>query len=167
MKKQRHKNWDEYRAFQKVCNKSFKKAERKCITRSINKGFEENTFKPFWRYFNSKRQDNIGVSPLKMNETLHYDIATKAEILVNEFKSDFTKSVGELPFINKQYPNINELSVTSPGVHKLLQNLDFNKAVGPDLIPNVLTTKKCAIILAPGLTAIFNRSLQTGSLPND
>ena len=114
----------------------------------------------------SKKQDNIGVSPLKTNGSLHYDSATKAEILVNQFKSVFTKTIGKLPYLSKQYPNIDKLSVTQEGVLKLLLNLDMNKAMGPDLIPNIIL-KKCAKVLAPSLTSIFNKSLQSGFLPGD
>ena len=160
------KNWDKYKSFQKACKKSFRKAEQEYIVRSINKGFEENNNKPFWRYIKSKKQDNIGVSPLKKNGALEYDSKAKAEILVSLFRSVFTKSISKLPFISQNYPNIDEITVSSDGVCKLLQDININKAMGPDLIPNIVL-KSCANELSSGLATIFNKSLETGYLPND
>ena len=52
------------------------------------------------------------------------------------------------------------------GVFKLLRNIDIKKAIGPDCIPNIIL-KCCAEELAPGLTDIFNISINTGTLPED
>ena len=81
------KNWDKYKSFQKACKKQFKKAEQEYIMRAINKGMEQKNSKPFWRYIKSKKRDNIGISPLKLDGALCYDSKTKAEILLNQFKN--------------------------------------------------------------------------------
>ena len=127
---------------------------------------EQNNNKPFWRYIKSKKSDNTGVSPLKQDGVLHYDNETKAEILLNQFKSVFTKSDGKIPKPSKQYPAIDDLVVTEDGVRKLLQNIDVKKAVGPDCLPNIVL-KKCAKEVAPALASIFNKSIQTGAVPKD
>ena len=106
------------------------------------------------------------MSPLKKNGALEYDSKAKTEILVSQFRSVFTKSISKLPFISQNYPNIDELTVTSDGVCKLLQDININKAMGPDLIPNKIL-KSCAYELSFGLATIFNKSLETGYLTND
>ena len=54
-------------------------------------GLENNNPKPFWKYIKSRKQDNIGVAPLKTNGQLVNDSKGKAEILMRQFKSVFTR----------------------------------------------------------------------------
>jgi hypothetical protein len=44
----------------------------------------------FWKYIKSRKNDNIGVSPLKSNGKLVSNSKGKAEILIQQFKSVFT-----------------------------------------------------------------------------
>ena len=159
-------NWDWYKSFQKQCKRSFERAEQDYIIRSIDKGLQENNNKPFWRYIKNKNKDNIGESPLKQDGTLQYENSSKADILLKQFKSVFTTSDGIIPKTSKQYPDIDDLEVTEKGVCKLLQGIDVKKAVGPDSIPNIVL-RKYAKEIAPGLKSIFNKSLQTDSVPKD
>ena len=106
------------------------------------------------------------MSPLKKNGALEYDSKAKAEILVSQFRSVFTKSFSKVPFINQNYPNVNELTVSSDRVCKLLHDININKAMGPDLIPNIVLNS-CANELSSGLATIFSKSLVPGYLPND
>ena len=63
-------------------------------------------------------------------------------------------------------PTMPDIKITEDGVQKLLEDLNPNKAAGPDKItPWVLKTAAEAI--APILTTIFQLSLDTGSLPID
>ena len=64
---------------------------------------------------------------------------------------------------NKSAPEIN---IACTGVLKLLQKLNLNKAAGPDNIrPKIL--KELAPEIAPILTIIFRKSLETGEVPPD
>ena len=57
-----------------------------------------------------------------------------------------------------------DITISPEGVKKLLKNLDPNKATGPDNIgPRILQI--AAEELAPALSLIFQRSLDTGDLP--
>ena len=78
----------------------------------------------------------------------------------------FTKSDGTIPTPSRRYPAIDNLVSNEERVSKLLQNINITKAVGPDLIPNIVL-KQCAKEIAPALTSIFNDSLQTGAIPKD
>ena len=75
------------------------------------------------------------------------------EILLAKFTSVFTKFLGKIPVINENYADIDEL-LTIKGVCKLLQNINIKKAMGPDLIPNIIL-KNCANVLASGLANHF------------
>ena len=93
----------------------------------------------------------------------------KAEILNEQFKSVFS-NLDELepPSTNVecQYPAIDDLTITADGVRKLLENLNPNKSMGPDLIhPRVL--KQLARVVAPILTVIFNKSLHSAEVTED
>ena len=77
-----------------VNNRPTKSVRRHFGTLSINdliqKGLDRNNTKPFWRYIKSKKQDSIGVSPLRGIGQLQSDGKSKAEVLVNQFSSVFT-----------------------------------------------------------------------------
>jgi hypothetical protein len=79
-------------------------------------GLQNNNSKPFWKYAKSLKQDNIGVSPLKGNGQLVNDSKRKADILVNQFKSIFTREENKtLPkttkHISRSIPDLERLPV--------------------------------------------------------
>ena len=160
--------WGSFKAFQKTCKKAFKKAEINHINNVIQKGLSENNSKPFWRYVKSRRQDSIGVSPLKKMGQLVNDGKGKAQILVEQFQSVFTRDDDQqLPDTKKRAKRpISPLHITTNGVQKLLQGINISKAQGPDKIANIML-KTCAIQLAPALSTIFQRSIDLGKLPSD
>ena len=123
---------------------------------------------PFWKYIKSRKNDNIGVSPLKSNGKLISDSKAKAEILIQQFKSVFTidKSTA-IPQTTKHIDEpILKLTIRENGVDKLLQDINPSKASGPDEIPNRIL-KECASQITPSLTVIFQKSIDTGTLPED
>ena len=59
-----------------------------------------------------------------------------------------------------------QILFTEKGVQKVLEGLKVHKAAGPDMInPRIL--KELAKSLAPTLTYIFQKSYETGTLPDD
>ena len=159
-------NWSNFKHIQKECKRAFRKAETKFLNNIFTKGLEENNTKPFWKYIKSKKQDNIGVAPLKANGKLVNDSTGKANILAEQFKSVFTKSSTIQSSSLYQYPAIRDLNITEKGVEKLLRNINPAKAVGPDNIHNRVL-KELPTQLAEGLTRIFQKSVNTGTLPDD
>ena len=162
------KQWTEFKNYQKLCKREFKKAEMDYVNKTIQEGFEKNNSKPFWRYIKSKRQDNIGTAPLKRKGSLFSDSKDKAQILVEQFRSVFTKmGTCVLPVLPRIFKHeLTELDIKTPGVEKLLQKINTSKAIGPDNISNMIL-KNCAKQLAPGLSAIFQSSVNSGELPPD
>ena len=131
-------------------------------------GLETNNPKPFWKYIKSRKQDDIGVAPLKTNGQLVNDNKGKAEILIRQFKSVFTREQNTtLPKTTKHVKDtIPTIIIRPEGVEKLLKQLFPSKASGPDGLPNIIL-KECSKQLAPGLASIYQKSINTGSLPND
>ena len=115
-----------------------------------------------------KKQDNIGVSPLKQKGNLISDSKGKADILVEQFQSVFTKITDSIMpnMSNRTIPKMDEIVIDNKGVEKLLSNLKTSKSTGPDSIPN-LVLKTCATELSMGLSTIFQYSIDIGSLPSD
>ena len=64
------------------------------------------------------------------------------------------------------HPLIEDIHISTPGILKLLTELNPNKATGPDEIPPKIL-KELAPEVAPILTLIFKSSLNTGQLPQD
>jgi hypothetical protein len=161
-------NWGNYKFLQRECRRETRRAEWDYVNTTIEEGLQTNNPKPFWRYVKSRRQDNLGVAPLKKGPSLLSDSLSKAQILLTQFKSVFTKDDGSPPPEMKDppYPNIGKLTIDTTGVTKLLKNLNASKASGPDNMPNKIL-KTCAESIAPALTTIFTCSLETGQLPGD
>ena len=162
------KQWSEFKQYQKLCKREFKKAEVDFVNNTIQEGFDNNNSKPFWRYVKAKRQDNVDVAPLKVKGVLHSESKNKAQILVEQFYSVFTKTGNKvLSKLSKQFKyELPGLTITVPGVEKLLRKVNTSKAIGPDNISNVIL-KECASQLAPGLSEIFQNSIDSGKLPTD
>ena len=92
-----------FKTYQKHCKKAFKKAEINHINDVIRKGLDENNSKPFWRYFKSRRQDSVRVTTLKKMGQLINASKEKAQIMVEQFQSLFTRdSDNNLPDTRKR-----------------------------------------------------------------
>ena len=149
--------------------RNLRKAEWDHVNNVIQEGLNQNNTKPFWSYTKSKRQDNIGIAPLKSKGNLLTDAKSKANILLKQFISVFTKSTDNInPEVGKFYntPPISQIIIDNNGVLKQLKRLDVHKAMGPDGIPNIVL-KNCADEISQGLCIIFQQSLSTRTLPSD
>ena len=160
--------WENYRFLQKECRRQMRAIEWEYINNAIEEGLRNNNTKPFWSYIKSRRQDSTGVAPLKKGTTLQSDGANKAHILLDQFKSAFTPNDGTpLPKMKgAPFPTLEQLTIDTNGVAKLLKNVNPAKACGTDGIPNMIL-KTCADAIAPALTCIYRRSIQTGQFPAD
>ena len=160
--------WEKYRKHKRLTQKATRAAHLNYINNILEESFNNKDTKPFWHYIKSKKQDNIGVSPLKHQGTLHANSKDKAELLNTQFQSVFTREDDSTtPMMSgPSFPSILDIDITTQGVRKLLQNLKINKASGPDGIPNRIL-KETAQQIAPALTAIFQYSLNHGVVPDD
>ncbi|KAK3108693.1 hypothetical protein FSP39_013493 [Pinctada imbricata] len=136
----------------------------------------QGTSKRFWTYVKHKKSDKSGVSPLKQHGKLETDPVKQASLLNEQFKSVFStsdkitsesfKDGGYMKDQPSTYPEAEEIVISEAGVLKLLKNLNAHKAGGPDDIkPTIL--KELANEMAPILTIIFRKSLESGKLPSD
>ena len=70
-----------------------------------------------------------------------------------------------MPPVNKTVnTSLTDIKVDTVGVEKLLLKIKPHKACGPDELPNMVLSK-CAKSLAPGISTLFQKSLDSGILP--
>jgi hypothetical protein len=86
------KKWSNYRSYQKEGKRHLRKAEYEYINQNNFEGLKNNNTKPFWKYIKLKRRDAGGIAPLKKGANLISDSKGKAELLLDQFKSVFTKT---------------------------------------------------------------------------
>ena len=122
--------------------------------------------KRFWTHVKSKRQDNVGVAPLEINDDVISASRKKANLLNNYFKSVFTKEdlQNMPPEATSLYADISLIHFSMAEITKLLQKVDCKKANGPDGIPCYIL-KEAAAELAPFLQFLLTQLLHTGSVP--
>ena len=142
---------------------------RNCYFNHLLNPNSENGHKRLWSYIKSKRQDNIGIASLEVNNITYTDDLDKANILNNYFSTVFTEEdTSNLPSLEEDntYPIIDSLHITVDGVSHLLHDLEVYKACGPDgIFPRLL--KETANNVAPMLTLIYQATLKQRMIPAD
>jgi hypothetical protein len=162
------KDRDRYRRLQLEARFLIRDSNRQYMEDVVSENHKGNP-KKFWAYVKSKRQDSSGVPPLKDKDGfVRSDSLTKAEILNAQFQSVYTReSMSHLPDMgSKQQPDMDRIIVNRRGVQNLLEKLNPHKAPGPDGVsPFIL--RAAAEEIAPILTDIYQKSLDTGVVPID
>ena len=122
--------------------------------------------KKFWSFMKGLKRESSGVAPLLHQGQYVSDAAGKATTLNQQYASVFThENLSDIPRKGSSpYPVMPEIQVDERGVLKLLSQLNPHKACGPDALP-ARVLKETAQQLAPALTIIFRRSLETGCVP--
>ncbi len=161
------KDWARFRRIRKEVKDMLNTAYWEYLNGVINPD-NDPSGKKFYRFIKSKKNDNFGVGTLRANGTIGSTNREKATILNNQFQSVFTKErTDEIPKMKSpRAATMPDVTITSKGVQKLLENLKPSKAAGPDQIPARLL-KTFAAPLAPVLAQLFQQSLREGVVPDD
>ena len=140
--------------------------------------------KKLYSLLKHSKQDSSGVAPLRKDGQTLLTETEKANALNDQFQSVFSpktpislkslaqKALQDLhdsgaspQFQPSPYPKMPDISIAAEGIDKLLVGLNPHKAAGPyKFKPIVLQTLHKE--LAPILQLIFQRSLDTGKLPD-
>ncbi|CAB3993693.1 Hypothetical predicted protein [Paramuricea clavata] len=151
-------------------NSRYKYFDSICSSRGLNP-------KRFWSLFkfNNKTRNIPQKLSVKVTETKRTSAGNPADIAAlfnNYFTSIFTTdpnienySPDALPYQSNN-TIIEDITLSEADVFSILHNLDINKAQGPDGIPARLL-KETARQIAPSLTVLFNKSLNTGVFPRN
>uniref|UniRef100_A0A8C5PX62 Reverse transcriptase domain-containing protein n=1 Tax=Leptobrachium leishanense TaxID=445787 RepID=A0A8C5PX62_9ANUR len=125
--------------------------------------------KRFFRYINSKKPKSENVGSLKSESGLLLtEDQDKAEILNDYFSSVFIKEkpiTGDMKFINKNLLIQSDWLTQDKVLHKL-NNVNVNKAPGPDGIHPRVVRELCVEICKP-LFLIFQDYFLSGIVPED
>jgi hypothetical protein len=160
-KKPNHDTLGQFQDLRKLTQKTTRKSYRKYV-----KDVCLESPKKFWSFVKSLKTDSVGIPALKKEGKLESNNNAKATILNNQFKSVFTQENPNLPTEpTSAIPSMPDFIITTEGVTKLLLDLNPHKASGPDDIPAQIL-KIAAEEIAPALSYIFQRSLDTGSVPS-
>ena len=146
------------------------------LTRRLRKEFEQHISrelksnpKAFWRYANSRLKTKPGIEHLDDGSGhLCTDDQAKATLLNRFFSSVFTdEDLATVPvLLPSRGPTIENLTITGEMVKKQLDGLKVYCSPGPDGIhPRIL--KESAEQVARPLSILFQKSLDTGLLPDD
>jgi len=127
--------------------------------------------KRFWGLVKHSGSDSVGIPGLvDEHGVMHDDAKAKAEILNRKFTSVFSPQTPLTPGQSSQarsnHPEMPAIEFHTAGISKLLCELNPHKACGPDNIkPLVLKTLHMQI--APILQLIYQRSYETGAVPQE
>ena len=143
--------------------------------------------KKLFSFIKSSHTDTQGITILKKGESNYTQSADQANVLNSQFQSVFSirspldlyklchsallngaaSLTSLLPEdIQCKFPVMSDIEISVNGVAKLLSNLNSAKAAGPDAIRPIVL-KELSHVIAPIVTAIFRKSLDTGKIPSD
>ena len=167
------KRWNRYQELRKTAQKTLRQAYWDYTEDVLNLDTDPNSLeaptgksKKLWSFVKSKRKDPCSVAPLKSKDGVQVsDAVGKAQILNEQYTSVFNPLDCQAPDRDPtDHPVLPPIIVTVEGVQKMLQNLNANKAAGPDQIsPRLL--KELAPELAPILTRLFQATIDSGTIP--
>ncbi|XP_077988548.1 uncharacterized protein LOC144443049 [Glandiceps talaboti] len=159
--------WDAFKKHRRNTDRKTRKAKQEYVHDVIGGSLQTNNTKPFWNFIKSSRQEVFGVSTLTASSgTTVSSARDKANVLNDRFVSVFTDedllSFPTLPI--STVPTIPTIHINSAGVEKPLKDINPSKASGSDAIPARIL-KEYAPSIAPILSKIFQKSLNSGHLP--
>ncbi len=169
------KDQEARKAYNKIRNQ-VKREMRKMSKKFERKLAQESKQNPkaVWRYINSKTKTRHGVGELHINpiddksQTTDCD-KMKAQILADFFSSVFTKEPeGQVPRLEEKnvLHQMGILKTTVEAIEKVVLKLKTNKSPGPDGFHPMLLKNTAAAISKP-LEILFNKSLETGTIPDE
>ena len=75
---------------------AIKKAHWDVVSSTLEEMLEKNNLIPFWHNIKFKKQDNVGVAPIKSK--LHSTSQEKANLINNQFQNVFTQeNISDIP----------------------------------------------------------------------
>lgn len=124
--------------------------------------------KEVWKYVRSKRSSKDAIPDVIDDNNYGDDYKGKAEQFNSYFESVFIQSTPQASGVQAthNFSQMSEITFSEEGIANLLQKVNVKSAPGPDNISNYVI-KNCAVSLAPFLAILFQKSFDSGTLPND
>ncbi len=170
-------NWEKFRKLRNSYTNTIKEAksdyESKLADRLCNAKPEDS--KIWWKtlkYFNgNNKSDNISEQPLLINNKCVDDLKEKANAFNKFFVDQGKLEISDNDLRNLSKPiapafSLEKIELTVKDIEDILKSIDTSKATGPDGVsPKML--KATANTIAPILTCIFQKSIETCCFPED
>ena len=156
---------NKYLKIKSECHREVRKAKASYLEKITN---NDSNNKLFWGYVKGKRKDNVSNKfLLDSSGNLQDKPEVRAKLLNDQFSSVFSPPVERGAVLREDpKPEIEDIVVTTKGVHALLKGLSPFKSPGPDGIPPFLL-KELADQLAPIFTVFFQASINQATVPDD
>lgn len=159
--------WKAFKRQRNLVSNLFKETHNHYLNDVIGSSLTDNP-KRFWSYVRNNRSENLGIPPLKNNDSsISVTDKDTAESLNSYFFSAFTQEQMPIPTIGIfPFPSISNRSISPDGVCKQLSQLNPRKACGPDEIPERVL-KEVAQSVSNLLPFIFQQSYDCKMVPSD
>ena len=111
-----------------------------CVPHTYASNFiddNNNVTKKLWSFVKTRKQDYIGIGPLKYQDSTITDSLSKANVLTDYFSSVFSsEDIANVPVLEgHSLSEISLIHIHADGVTQLLLNLKTHKAASPDNFP--------------------------------
>jgi len=166
-------DWERFRQLRNQLTTKIRERKLEYINEIDTKASDPTLFgkKDWWRlvksFMNKKGMETEEIPPLELNGNTYHSNLDKATVFNNFFSAQSTleNNDDETPNLaQSQGPILQNITLTATEVKTIINELDKNKAVGPDLIHNKLLFAAKNSITEP-LTYIFNRCLTESKFP--
>ena len=163
-KRNDEKSWKKYNELKKLVQKQCRKSHDVYVQDLIT---NDKSNKKFWTYIKSQRKEKTGIPDILDRNAWVTDPKQKANLFNAQFSGVFSTpgTPFTIPPLNSKC-KLSSIQVSKKGVLKLLENINVNKAPGPDQIPGKLL-RIIAEEIHEVLTVLFQKSLDHGSVPED
>ena len=174
--KKKHRAWNRYmeskesQHYRTYCRlrsqvKQISKQARMSQEKEIANDSKTNP-KKFWQFVNKQTKTRDGVGKLKSGNIYAESDKDKAEVLLDQFSSVFTRETTNPPYFPER--DITEEDeppeITEEMIAKKLNKLNVCKSAGPDGIhPRIL--KELSGVITTPLTLIFRKSVESAKIP--
>ena len=161
-----HSELVSYKKIEKQVQKDIRTAKRNLEKEEISRSKNDN--KRFNSYIRSKLSNKTTIGPLKKEGETVTDNSKMATILNKFFSSVFSRGGGSAPELEKLpvEEDLEHIEITKEDISKKIDQLKSGKAPGLDSITVTILKRFKTSLLTP-LQIIFQRSMETGEVPQD
>ena len=130
-----NKYLEQFRELRRQATKTLATSYKSYVNNQIGDSLKTNP-KRFWSFIKANKRGKIDIPTLRVNDKQITNDRDKANTLNNQFTSVFSSERYPIPVIDPSlYSSMPPLDIGTNGIIKQLENLNQNKATGPDKLP--------------------------------
>ena len=164
--------WEAYKSQRNATKSAIKRAHNKYVSNIMDdldtedSNSQESGIKILGGYIKKSRKDSVGVPTLNNPNGPQTTDQSTADTLNTPFESAFTKeNLDSVPDLGTpSVPAMDSIRFMVPGIQKILEKLQTQKAAGPDALPPCVL-KELAPRLAGPICIMFQQFYDSGNMP--